>query len=65
MRATPIATIRIVLETKYGKTRRISPHTIGTMAFCLLPYIKKPNPIEPKSNPQNSHDVLNAVSLDA
>ena len=42
---------------------RTSPQTIGTIAFCFLPYMKKPSPIEPKITPQNSHDVLNAVSL--
>jgi hypothetical protein len=50
---------------KYGKIMRINPQIIGTMAFCLFPYMKKPNPIEPKIRPQKSHDVLNVVSLAA
>ena len=61
MSATPIATRRMVLGMKYGKTIRASPQTSGTTAFCFLPYTKKPSPTEPKSKPQRSNDVLIAV----
>lgn len=47
---------------KYGTIMRTSPQISGTTAFCFLPYMKKPRPAEPKSNPQSSNDVLNAVS---
>jgi len=58
MSATPIATRRMVLETKYGKIISVSPQTSGTTAFCLLPYTKKPSPNDPKSKPQRSQDSL-------
>ena len=62
MSAIPIATRRIVLEMKYGKIMRASPQIRGTTAFCLLPYMKKPSPTEPKIKSQKIHDVLNAIS---
>ena len=37
MSMTPIATIRMVLEMKYGKIMRTNPQTSGTTAFCFLP----------------------------
>ena len=57
----PNVTSRIVLDTKYGKTIKASPETNGTTFFCLLPYTKKPSPIEPKSKPQRRDDVSNTV----
>jgi len=57
----PNVTSRIVLDTKYGKIIKASPVTNGTTFFCLLPYTKKPSPIEPKSKPQRRDDVSNAV----
>lgn len=62
MSATPIATRRTVLEMKYGKIMRANPQISGTTAFCFLPYMKKPSPTEPKSKPQRSQDVFNAIS---
>lgn len=59
MSAPPIATRRIVLETKYGKNIRASPQKSGTTAFCFLPYMKKPSPIEPNSKPHRSQDSFN------
>ena len=63
MSATPIATRRMVLETRYGNAMSTKPQTRGTTAFCFLPYTKKLSPAEPKRRPQRSDDVLNAVSL--
>jgi len=57
----PNETSRIVLDTKYGKIIKASPVTNGTTLFCLLPYTKKPSPIEPKSKPQRRDDVSNTV----
>ena len=57
----PNVTSRIVLDTKYGKIIKASPVTNGTTLFCLLPYTKKPSPIEPKSKPQRRDDVSNTV----
>ena len=37
MSATPIATNRMVLETKYGNTMSAKPQTKGTTALCFLP----------------------------
>jgi len=37
MRTAPITTIKIVLETKYGKTIKQSPQISGTTALCCLP----------------------------
>lgn len=59
--APPIATRRIVLETKYGKNIRVSPQRMGTTAFCFLPYMKKPSPIEPNSKPHRSQDSFNVM----
>jgi hypothetical protein len=59
--ATPTITSRIVLEMKYGKIIRATPQTNGTTIFCLLPYTKKPRPIEPNSSPQRREDVSNCV----
>lgn len=56
----------MVLETKYGKIISARPQANGTTVFCRLPYTKKPNPIEPNSNPQRRDDVskkLLTVSL--
>ena len=50
-----------MLETKYGKIIRATPHASGTTVFWRLPYTKKPSPIEPNSNPQRRDDVSNAV----
>jgi hypothetical protein len=61
IRAIPNVTSRIVLDTKYGKIIKASPVTNGTTLFCLLPYTKKPSPIEPKSKPQRRDDVSNTV----
>jgi hypothetical protein len=55
--ASPNMTRTIVLETKYGKIINARPVTIGTTVLCLLPYTKKPSPIEPKSKPQRRVDV--------
>ena len=63
MSATPMATRRRRFETTYGNTMSTTPQTRGTTAYCFLPYIKKPSPMEPKRKPQRSDDVLNAVSL--
>src|ERR1700739_3029584 len=60
MRAIPSMTSRAMLETKYGKIIRVRPQTSGTTLFCLLPYTKKPSPIEPNSNPQRRDDVSKA-----
>jgi len=60
MSIAPIATRTMVLEIKYGKTMSANPQTIGTAAFCFLPYTKNPSPIEPKSNPQRSQDSFNS-----
>jgi hypothetical protein len=57
----PNVTSRIVLDTKYGKIISVRPVTNGTTVFCLLPYAKKPSPIEPKSRPQRRDDVSNTV----
>jgi hypothetical protein len=54
-------TSRIVLDTKYGKIIKARPETNGTTFFCLLPYTKKPSPIEPKSKPQRRADVSNTI----
>ena len=61
MSAIPPPTNANVLETKYGKTSRASPQTRGTTALCLLPYTKKPSPIDPKTRPQSNADVSNAL----
>ena len=58
MSTTPRATSSTVLETKYGKIISATPHTNGTTIFCLLPYTKKPSPIEPNSTPQRSDEVF-------
>jgi hypothetical protein len=58
---TPTITSRIVLDMKYGKIIRAMPQTNGTTIFCLLPYTKKPRPIEPNSSPQSREDVSNRV----
>jgi hypothetical protein len=55
---TPIATRGMVPETKYGKPIRTRPQIRGTIAFCLLPYTKKPNPIELNNKLQRRDDVL-------
>jgi hypothetical protein len=60
MSPIPSMTSRVVLETKYGKIIKVSPQTSGTTLFCLLPYTKKPSPIEPNSNPQRRDDVSKA-----
>ena len=60
MSATPTITRRTVLEIKYGNTMSTRPQTNGTTAFCFLPYMKKPRPMEPKSSPQTRDDVLKA-----
>ncbi len=60
MSIAPIATRTMVLEIKYGKIMSANPQTIGTAAFCFLPYTKNPSPIEPKSNPQRSQDSFNS-----
>ena len=39
---------------KYGNTMSTRPQTNGTTAFCFLPYMKKPRPMEPKSSPQET-----------
>jgi hypothetical protein len=50
------------LDTKYGKIIKARPEINGTTVFCLLPYTKKPSPIEPKSRPQRRDDeVSNAI----
>ncbi len=59
MSATPIATSRMLFETKYGKTIKASPHSNGTTARCFRPYMRKPNPIDPNNNPQRSDDAFN------
>ncbi len=59
MRATPIATSKMLFEMKYGKTINASPHSSGTTALCLRPYMRNPNPIDPNNNPQKSDDVFN------
>ena len=59
--AIPNVTSRMVLDTKYGKIIKARPETNGTTVFCLLPYTKKPSPIEPKSKPQRRDDVSNTV----
>ena len=51
IRPRPIASIGSVPETKYGNAISDRPQTSGTMAFCFLPYQKKPKPIEPKIRP--------------
>ena len=38
--AAPTITIHSVLEMKYGKTIRTSPHDAGTSAFWFFPYQK-------------------------
>jgi hypothetical protein len=53
----PSMTSRIVLETKYGKIIRATPHASGTIILCRLPYTKKPRPIEPNSKPQRRKEV--------
>src|SRR5215469_4850804 len=58
---TPTITSRIVLEMKYGKIIKATPQTNGTTIFCLLPYTKKPRPIEPNSSPQRREYVSNCV----
>ena len=60
MSATPTMTRRTVLEMKYGNTMSTRPQTNGTTAFCFLPYMKKPRPMEPKSSPQTKDAVLKA-----
>ena len=60
MSATPSTTSRVVSETKYGKIIRVRPQTSGTTLICLLPYTRKPSPIEPNSNPQKRADVSKA-----
>jgi len=60
MSAIPSVTSRAVLETKYGKIIRVRPQTSGTTLFCLLPYTKKPSPIDPNNNPQRRDDVSKA-----
>ena len=60
MSVVPIATRKMVLEIKYGKIMSANPQTIGTTAFCFLPYTKNPSPIEPNSNPQRSQDSFNS-----
>jgi hypothetical protein len=64
MSAIPNVTSRIVLDTKYGKIIKARPETNGTTVFCLLPYTKKPSPIEPKSKPQRRDDVSNKAPND-
>jgi hypothetical protein len=64
VRATPITTNSIALEMKYGKIMRTRPQTSGTTALCLLPYTKKPRPIELNSKPQSSDDILKLASHD-
>jgi len=61
MSTIPNVTSRVVLDTKSGKIIKASPVTNGTTLFCLLPYTKKPSPIEPKSKPQRRDDVSNSV----
>jgi len=63
MSVTPIATRRIVLEMKYGKIISANPQTRGTIAFCFLPYTKKPSPKEPNTKPQRSQASFNPASL--
>lgn len=55
-------TSRVVFGTKYGKIIKARPVSSGTTVFCLLPYTKKPSPIEPKSKPQRSVDVFIATA---
>ena len=62
--ATPIATRSMVLDTKYGKNIRTRPQMSGTTAFCFRPYMKKPRPIEPNSNPHRSQDSFNVFPGD-
>ena len=50
-------TSRMVFDTKYGKIIRTTPQTRGTTVFCRLPYVKKPSPIDPNSNPQRRDEV--------
>ena len=62
MSAHPTTTRTIIFGMKYGKTMRANPQMSGTIAFCFLPYIKKPNPTEPNSTLQRSNDEFNATS---
>lgn len=57
----PNVTSRIVLDTKYGKIIKVRPEINGTTFFCLLPYTKKPSPIEPKTKPQRRDDASNTA----
>jgi hypothetical protein len=59
MSTTPIATSKMLFETKYGKTISVNPQSSGTTARCFRPYMTNPNPIDPNSNPQRSEDVFN------
>jgi hypothetical protein len=65
MSVIPSMTSRAVLETKYGKIIRVRPQTSGTTLLCLLPYTKKPSPIEPNSSPQTRDDMSKAPNGEA
>ena len=54
-------TIQTALDTKYGYIMRTSPHDSGTIAFCFLPYMKKPSPIVLNRKPQASKVMSIAV----
>ena len=43
---------------------RARPQARGTTALCLVPYTKKPSPIEPNSKLQRSEDSLNELPID-
>jgi hypothetical protein len=62
MSANPTTIRAIMFGMKYGKIMRASPQTSGTIAFCFLPYMKKPSPTEPNSTLQRSNDEFNAAS---
>ncbi len=51
VKSRPTETSKNVFEIKYGMRTRTIPHTKGTTARCLRPYINNPPPIEPKINP--------------
>lgn len=48
---------------KYGMLKRAMPVHNGTIAFCFFPYRKNPNPIDPKTIPQISSEVVSIVNV--
>lgn len=57
-KTNPTNTKTYISTTKYGNMNNDTPTSLGTIACCLLPYVKYPNPTTPNIIPKTIDDIL-------